>query len=282
MSLLSSASAAPPPAAEPTTHVGQLALEPTALVLERGDALRQVGRRHLEDLAGGHQEARLGASMVERGRAGQRLDAAHPGRQRAFADDAKGANLAGTRDVGAAAQLDREGRALPLSHREHADLLAVLLAKQRQRPGLDRGLGRHQAGLHRPVGLDLARDGVLDGCDVVVAERRRLGDVEAQPVGRHQRALLGHVIAKASMERRVQEMSRRVIGPHRRAPLPIDAHFDDIAHAHRAARHAPAVDVQTAGFFLTIGDRDLDTLGVEHDAAVANLARRIRHRTGFG
>ena len=65
--------------------------------------------------------------------------AAHAGGDGALADDPEQRDVAGAADMGAAAQLDRVGPAvLALAHRDHAHLVAVLLAEQRHGAGADR------------------------------------------------------------------------------------------------------------------------------------------------
>ena len=78
----------------------------------------------------------LVARLVEGCLAGQGLDAADAGGDRALGHDAEQRDVAGAADVGAAAQLDRVGAAVRrLAHRDDADLVAVLLAEQRHGAG---------------------------------------------------------------------------------------------------------------------------------------------------
>src|SRR5690606_41956937 len=65
------------------------------------------------------------------------------------------ADLAGAADVGAAAQLDR------LAHLHHAHPVAVLLAEERDRAGVQRLLHAHLADLDAVVGADLVVDPAL-------------------------------------------------------------------------------------------------------------------------
>ena len=66
-------------------------------------------------------------------------------------------------------------------------------------------------------------------------------EIEAQPVGRDERALLRHMVAEHLAQRLMQEMRRRVMGARRAAPRMIDVELDRIADAQRAslerARH---------------------------------------------
>ena len=75
----------------------------------------------------------------------------------AFRCDYKWADLTGTFDVGTAAKLHRD-----IAHLHHANAIAVFLAEQRHRPGVDRGLLVHDFGIHRVVRHDFVID---DGSD---------------------------------------------------------------------------------------------------------------------
>jgi hypothetical protein len=73
---------------------------------------------------------------LPRGFAGQRLDPPHARADRALGDDPQQARCRRSRDVGAAAQLDRVASpaVARVTHRQHTHFLAVLLAEQRHRP----------------------------------------------------------------------------------------------------------------------------------------------------
>src|SRR3546814_15522111 len=68
------------------------------------------------------------------------------------------ADVAGAPHVGAAAELGRIGlaatRGIAAAHRQHAHLVAVLLAEEGERAGLDRLFRRHEAGLDLGIGAD--------------------------------------------------------------------------------------------------------------------------------
>ena len=107
--------------------------------------------------------------------------------------DLEQADVAGRARVGAAAELGRE-----LAERDHAHAVAVLLAEDRDRAGRDRlGVAPSRApragafaSIHwftRSSICSISRRG----------ERRVVGEVEAQPVGRDERALLHRLRARA-------------------------------------------------------------------------------------
>ncbi len=177
--------------------------------------------------------------------------------------------------MGAATQLDRVFLAvLAAPHRQHADLLAVLLAEQRHGAGGDRLFRRHQPRVDRAVQPDALVDFVLDLAQLF--ERNRLGvaDVEAQPVGRHQRALLGDVLAEMAAQRLVQQMRRRMVGAQLGAADRVDGHDHVVADFQFALLDLGVMGMQVAHHLLHVGDRGL-AVRAREAAGVAHLAARL-------
>ena len=83
-------------------------------------------------------------------------------------------------------------------------------------------------------------------------------EVEAQPVGRDQRAALGDVIAEHLAQRLVQQMRRRVMGADRRAPRMIDLELQRRAELQRALLHRAEMHEEIAGLLLRVGDAELE------------------------
>ena len=124
----------------------------------------------------------------------------------------------------AAAQFDRpaHGVAATLAHGDDAHLVAVFLAEQRARARGDGVVDGHQPrGDRRILQHDVVGD-ILDPLDLAGAHRLGMREVEAQAVGRDQRALLRHVIAEHLAQRLVQKMRGRMILPDGAAPRVID------------------------------------------------------------
>ena len=139
----------------------------------RRDPRRELGGRRLEQRRGLAELLLLGRDMRLGRSAGQRLEPAHPGRHRALADDLEQADIAGAPHVGPAAQLGRVALAVVgAAHRDDPDLVAILLAEQRQGAGLHRLVGRGVAGLDRGVAADSLIDVGLDGAQILRRQRR--------------------------------------------------------------------------------------------------------------
>src|SRR5688572_29050071 len=256
----------------------ELALQALALVEQRRDALREIGGKSLQRRRRLVQQALLLGDVGFRRRAGHRFDAAHAGADRAFADDLEQADVAGAPHMGAAAQLGREDLVLVgrlAAHRDDADLVAVFLAEQRHRAGFDRGLRRHQARLHRLVVTDTVVDLALHHRDVLGAHRLAVTEVEAQAIGRHQRALLRDMRAEPAAQRFVQQMRRGVVGAQAGAALAIDLHLDRVADLHLALGHLAEMHEQVADLALRIADRDSRAARRGQRAGVAHLAARL-------
>ena len=148
--------------------------------------------RHVQRL-GRRRQGGLGvAEPLDRAGAGDGLDPAEVGADRALADDLQRADVAEGAHVGAAAQLGRVRAGL-----EHPDDVAVLVAEEGD--GAERlGLGlRRLVVAHRRVGEDLGVGEVLDLADLLGREGVGRAEVEAQAVGVDERALLLHARRRA-------------------------------------------------------------------------------------
>ena len=100
-------------------------------------------------------------------------------------------------------------------------------------------------------------------------------EIEAQPIGRDERALLRHMLAKAVPQRLMQQVGDRVIGAQPGAAVAIDAQFDRLAKLQRAVPHRAEVKMQLAGLLLRVAHRKLATGRRKNRAGIAELA------TGF-
>ncbi len=127
-------------------------------------------------------------------------------------------------DVGASAQLNRpsHGVAAALAHGHHTYFVAVFLAEQGARAPTHRILDGHQPGGNRRIAQYHLVGDVFDRFDL--GRRHRLGmrKIEAQPVGRDQRAFLRDVVAEHLAQRLVQQVGGGMILPDGGASLMVD------------------------------------------------------------
>ena len=190
--------------------VGQFALELAAFVEQRGEPRRHLFERHLE-----FRRRRLGELAQVAGRPCGHAVPVSASRRRTPADDAalaqppRSSPMSPVRRtcVPPHSSTDQPSVLPPaFAHRHHAHLVAVFLAEQRARAGRTRVVERHQPRGHRRIlQHDLVGD-VLDLLDLVRRHRLGMREVEPQPVGRDQRALLRDVIAEHLAQRLVQQM----------------------------------------------------------------------------
>ena len=134
----------------------------------------------------------------------------------------------------AAAQFDREVLFGQPAHAEHADFVTILLAEQRHRARLDRFFGRHQPRRDRLIGADFGVHFGFNRRNVLGSQSGRLREIETQPVGRDQRALLCHMRAQPVAQRGVEQVRGRMVGADRIAALDVDRQPDGIAHLDRS------------------------------------------------
>jgi hypothetical protein len=172
----------------------------------------------------------------------QRLDAPHVRGRRRLGRQLEHADLGGRAHVGAAAQLARP-RAVADLH--DPDDVAVLLAEQRHGAQPPRLLERHRQRADRLVARDLRVDAVLDGPDVLIAQRGAVGEVEAQLVRADVRAGLAHVVAQALAQGSVQQVGGRVVALGGVADRRRDAR-----HHPRALAQRPVLDLEDEGLVV--------------------------------
>ena len=152
-------------------------------------------------------------------------------------------DVAGGPHVGAAAQLGRVRAGL-----EHPDDVAVLVAEEGDGPELlGEVLGRLVVA-DRLVGQDLVVGQVLDLDQLVGRHRLVVAEVEAQPVGGDQRALLLDVLAQHLAQRPVQQVGGGVVAADGVAALDVDGGGDQLAGLDLAldARGPVAVQARAA------------------------------------
>ena len=177
--------------------------------------------------------------------------------------------------MGAAAEFDRVGLVLARTpnagpHGDHANLIPVFFAEERHRPRFNRLVHRHQACRDRRI---LDDDLVGHGFHLsqfVSTDRLGVRDVEAQAIGRNERALLRHMRAKHFSQRLMQEVGRRVVGADFGPARMIDFQQHGHSALDPALDHFAGMHEEPLAALLRIGDPDLETV-TRHHAAVADL-----------
>src|ERR1700730_17392109 len=226
--------------------------------------------------------------VVERSLARERLDAAHAGGDAALAHDLEKPDVPGALHVRAAAQLHRE-----LAHAQHPHVLVVLLAKQRDGARAPRALVVHDARFRGDVGADLRVHEPFDLAQLRGRERLEMREIEAQPVGRHQRSFLLYVGAEYLAQRRVQQMRGAVIERRRLAPGAVHVSLEGVADTNAAlldvtrVRMRGAALVRVSHYEAHIGTGELARIphltarlgverrAVEHDLTLLTRAERV-------
>ena len=112
------------------------------------------------------------------------------------------------------------------AHRDDAHFVAVFLTEQSAGAGRARIVEAHQPRRHLGVFQHHTIGDVLDLFKFGPRDRLRMGDVEAEPLGGDQRALLRDMIAEHDAQRLVQEVRRRMVGARRGAGGVIDFQLD--------------------------------------------------------
>ena len=166
---------------------------------------------------------------------------------------------------------------------EHPHDVAVLVAEEgdgAHRLGL--GLGRlvDAARGRCPRTSPLARSSIR--LDLVGGDRRVVAEVEAQAVGRDQRARLLHVLAEHLAQRPVQDVGAGVVAADGVAPLGVDGRVRPPGPA-ASSPSLDAGDVAAQPGQGVGGVEHLGPAGRRRDrAGVADLAAATRRRTGCG
>ena len=133
---------------------------------------------------------------------------------------------------------------------------------------------RLDLGCHRDVARDLVVDDRGDVLQLVGSHPFERGEIEAQPVGRHQRPGLLRLFAEHRPQRAVQEMGRRVIAANRRPPFGVDLGPRRLARSHEPFGDDAAVNVDVRSWLEGIVDVDQPGVGAD-PAGVPDLAARL-------
>ena len=175
----------------------------------------------------------------------------------------------------AAAQLGRE-----VADLDHAHPIAVLLAEERHRAGLEGLVEIHLARRDGRVGLHLLVHQILDAADLTVVHLAAMREVESQVIGSHQRPRLGHVRAEHLPQSGVEEVRAGMVLTQALAARGVDRHRHLVVLAQRALRHLHAVDDHLGAAIVRVEDlaatvASHDRPGVAHLAAGLGVSGRL-------
>ena len=154
---------------------------------------------------------------------------------------------------------------------DDADPVAVLLAEQRHGAALERGLQIHLGGGHHNVRLHLLVDQRLDALPLRILDAGRVREVEAQVVGRHQRAGLGNVGAQDLAQRRVKQVRAGMVEPQALTPARVHRHRDFLVLAQAPLRDRDPVDDELRAAIVGIEDLAAP-VPADHGAGIPDLA----------
>ena len=150
----------------------------------------------------------------------------------------------------------REARAA--GRLQHPNIIAVFFAEQGHRSRLHGLIHRHQPGLYRAVASYLGIDDRFNGLHLLRGHRLEVGEVEAQSLRIHQRALLFHLITQNLAQRPVQKVGRGVIAHGWFSVMhAIDAEHPPVPFGHAAGAHHASMEMETS--FLLILPTTLET-----------------------
>ncbi len=148
------------------------------------------------------------AEVLQRAFAGDGLHAAHARGNAAFFQNLDQPNLAGGRGMRASAQFGGE-----VANPDHAHLVTILFAEQRHGVILVDGyIDRHILDdFNLSVAQHFLVDEIFNVLQFLVFDRSEMREIEAQMIGRHQRAGLLDVLAQHFAQARVQQVGGGVV-----------------------------------------------------------------------
>src|SRR5262249_45721855 len=200
-----------------------------------------------------------------------RLDAPRPRRNTGFRDDREQPDVAGCLYMRAAAEFHAEAW-----NGDHSHFVAVFFAKQRHRTGSDGFLRRFDRGLDGTVLEDMRVDDLLDLQQFVPCQRVEVHEVEAEPVGRHERSGLLHMGAEDLTQCRMEQVCRRVIASCGVASRRVDFGNDRRSDRDLAALHAYTMRANSTGDVLDVADARAEAEVVAERSHVRDLTAALQ------
>ena len=220
--------------------VGQFALELAALVHQLSEALRQIFKRRFKFRRRRLRQFAQVMRGLARGRAGERLDAAHAGRDAAVGQPAIRPMSPVRRTWVPPHSSTDQPRVLPPVPSGFWPIATTRTSSPYFSPNSARAPDARasSSAISRVVTGEfcITKSLAMSSTCSISSRRHRLGmrEVEAQPVGRDQRALLRDVIAQHLAQRLVQQMRRGMVLADGAAPRVIDVERQRGAGLERA------------------------------------------------
>ena len=132
------------------------------------------------------------------------------------------------------------------AHGNHPHLVPVFFTEKSHGPLLYGFLGCHLTGRNFGIFTDMLVDLGLCDPDFLKTDGLGVADIKAQTIRRHQRTLLGYMVAQAVSQSRMKKMGRRMIGPKRSPALRVNLHLDIIAQGNLPFEYLAHMDVKGA------------------------------------
>ncbi|GBE30213.1 hypothetical protein BMS3Bbin04_01244 [bacterium BMS3Bbin04] len=110
-----------------------------------------------------------------------------------------------------AAEFHREIIVTAIAYSDHTNLVTVFLAKQRHRALGLRVIKAHAGCAHRQILTDHPVDNSFRFSDLFVGQFLKVGEVKRHFVRPDSRTSLGNMVAKYLLQRRLEQMGRRVM-----------------------------------------------------------------------
>ena len=254
----------------------QLCGKSIKLLLHRRNLILKLSCTHrdivdvlrLELVCGLSKKRVLFLHQLEHAETRHRLNTANTCRHGGLGHDLKQTDLARIRAMRTAAKLGGE-----VSHLDHTNDLAVLLAKQRHSAVLLCGLKVGLHSINADCGKNVRVDQGLDLGDLLCTHRREMRKVKAANAFVYVRACLLHVVTKHRTKRRLKQVRRRVIASNGATANVGNIRHHRVANRKAAVDHGAKVNINTVGFLGVVNVEKL-ALSV-HGALVADLTAAL-------
>ena len=193
------------------------------------------------------------------------LNTTHTGSNATLRHNTERTNLCSIVQMGTTTQFHR-----PVTHVNHTNSVAVLLAKQSGSTGCLSILDGHLTNIHIIAFQHRILHDQIDLAHFLCSNCGIVGKVKAQMVGFNQRTCLMHMITQHSGQCLLQQMGRRVGTHDGLSAIHVDGSNHNIIHLHGAGNHSTMVQILTCLVLLDICHFKA-AITTENYAMVSNL-----------